>query len=383
MSVALLVDDRIAGELLATLLARADIEARVYRRPRPTVDLARHLAALRTAHDDIVAVGAPIAGTRHLEPRPSLAAWLTRDPEANRAVLGTDAVPEGAQAEAWLQRLVLGTAGAPRAYSAALDGRALVDTVDLGLVAAAAPELRALLAALRPAWGAAQPFKRGRGRPPGIQLFAGTGYALCLELLHQGAGAELTTGQLVDALGRSKTPVLRMIGEAERRGYVRRGSPRGPLRLVRPDRLLEDLVTAVRAERVRRPPRVLPLAADRDPAGLPARVAAFLAERGRVMALTGGAAVVDLGGDALIGGPVVAYARIDGAGATVADGYRDAQHPRLVIVEPQDDAVLHRMRPGTPAAVVPWQAVIDLLASDSAREREIGDEVRGRLERPR
>lgn len=382
MNVALLVDDPVAGELVGALLARVEVRARVLRRPRPGVDADALIAALRAGFDEIIAVGAPsIPGTRALVIEPSLEAWLTRDAAANREVLGTDEVPAPERAQAWLRGLSL--AGGRR-YSGTIDGRALADHLDLTAVMAEAPALRALVAGLRPAWATVGSLKRGRGRPPGVQLFQGSGYALCLELLHRGAGAEVTTGELVVALGRTKTPVLRMVTEAERRGFIRRTSLRGPVRVRDTDRLLDDLVTSVRAERARTPPPVRQLRSDRDPARLAERVAGALAEVGIVLAVTGAAAVPELGGDLLIGAPVRAYATLAALGTRpLADAFPTPRDPQLVIIEPPSDAVYHGLRPGTPARVSSWQAVVDLLASDSEREREIGSQVRRRLLEPR
>ena len=383
MTVAILIDDLVAGEILAALLARIDVEAKVLRRPRAGVDVDRHLTALRDAFTELLSVGElALAGTRSLTIDPSLEAWLTRDPAANLAVLGTDVVPEPEHAQSWLRGLVIGHQSGGRGYSAVLDGRALAAQLDLGLLAAASIEFRTLIAALRPGWATTQPIKRGRGRPPGVQLFQGTGYALCLELLHRGERAEVSTGELAQALGRSKTAALRMIAEAERRGFLRRTSPRGPVQIRNTDRLVDDLVTSAKAEAARHPPVLVGLRSDRDPAGLPARVAKALGELGRTMVVTGAAAVLDLGGDLLIGAPVRAYATTTGMTGPdlYADGYQDPRDPRLVLVEPVDEAVLHRLRPGTPSLVSPWQAVIDLLASDSERERDVGAEVRRRLE---
>ena len=67
----------------------------------------------------------------------------------------------------------------------------------------------------------------------------------------------------------------------------------------------------------------------------------------------------------------------------LADAYPDSRDPTLILVEPAEEGVLHRLRPGTPSLVSPWQAVIDMLASDSEREREAGVHVRRRLEADR
>ena len=378
MTVAIFSDDRVTGELLAALLARVEIEAITLRRPRVGVDLDLYLTTLGARFTDILAVGQPaIGGTRAIELHPSLEAWLTRDPDANQHVLGTGEVPRPEDARTWL---VERSPSPGRLYSPTLDGRALVERLDLGLLAAASIEFRTLIGALRPGWATKQPIKRGRGRPPGVQLFQGTGYALCLELLHRGERAEVSTGELAQALARSKTAALRMIAEAERRGFLRRTSVRGPVQIRNTDRLVDDLVTSAKADAARRPPVLVGLRTDRDPAGLPARVAKALGELGRICALTGAAAVTDLGGDLLVGAPVRAYANTLSLPRLLADAYPDPRAPTLILVEPVEEAVFHRQRPGTPALVSPWQAAIDLLASDSEREREVGTEVRRRLE---
>lgn len=366
------------------LLARVDVEASTLRRPRMPDDLDEHLATLRTRFTEIITVGdPPIPTTRSLVISPSLEAWLTCDPEANRRVLGTTHVPVPDDAAVWIRSLPLASPSGERRYSTTLDGRALAAQLDLGLLAAFSVEFRTLISALRPGWATTQPMKRGPGRPPGVQLFRGTGYALCLELLHRGERAEVTVAELAMSLGRTKTPMLRLIAEAERRGFLRRTSPRGPVQVRHTERLLDDLVISVKAEAVRRTADVVRLRSDRDPAGLPARIAKTLGEHGRVCALTGAAAVADLGGDLLIGGPVRAYANTIGLAGMLADAYPDSRDPTLILVEPAEEGVLHRLRPGTPSLVSPWQAVIDMLASDSEREREVGVHVRRRLEADR
>lgn len=384
MKVALLVNDLLDGEILVTLLTRLGVSAVALRVAPAAPDTEARIAVLRDRFDEILdCCGARLTGTRAVAIVPTILAWLTRDPDANERVLATNVVPPTNEAAEWLGRLSIASSGPPRKFIRAIDGKALAATMDLGRLATAVPEFRELVSSLRPAWTSGPTVKRGPGRPPGVQLFQGTGYALCLELLHAGARGDVSTGDLVVSLGRTKTPVLRMIAEAERRGFVRRTSPRGILRVLRPDRLLDDLVIAVRAERARRPPAVMALGTDRDPEGLVDRVAKFLHARGRVVAVTGAAALNESGGEMLIGGPIRAYASVGDLGETIADGYRDRRHPRLILVEPVDESVLHRLRPGTPSLVSRWQAVIDLLASENDREREIGTEVRRRLEATR
>ncbi|HVV88843.1 MAG TPA: hypothetical protein VHE35_37635 [Kofleriaceae bacterium] len=359
------------------MLARAGIEATVLGPPRSDTQRAARLATLRETFTELIDLDGGGGDVRALAIEPSIEAWLTRDHGANQAVLGTGEVPAPDRARDWL--LAREVPGSDRRYSAAVEGRALARAIDLGVLAAASPALRGLIASLSPGWTSPV---RGRGRPPGVVLFRGTGYALCLELLHRGEGTQVTPAELIEVLHRTKTPVLRLIGECQRRGYLHRATPRGPLVIRRRDRLLDDLVTSVKAERARRPATIVPLATDRDPADLPRRVAAALAELGRVMALTGASAVEDLGGDLLVDVPVQAYAAVGDLPprAVEVDAYRDARHPRLVLIEAGDPALLHRLRPGTPARVSPWQAVIDLLASESQRERDVGDRVRCRLE---
>jgi hypothetical protein len=145
------------------------------------------------------------------------------------------------------------------------------------------------------------------------------------------------------------------------------------------DRLLEDLVTDARARNAQQPVVTLPLNTDRDPLSLAARLSRRLAEHGRVMALTGAAAVTDYGGDLLVGGPEVAYASLSGMEGLLGDAFIDRQSPRLILVEPREEGMLHRVRPGAPPLVSPWQATIDLLSSANDREREVGAEVRRQI----
>lgn len=202
---------------------------------------------------------------------------------------------------------------------------------------------------------------------------------MCLELLHLGDSAEVTVGALSEILHRTRTPVLRLVQEAQRRGYLRRASAKGPLIVRDTDRLLEDMVTDTKVRRAEQRSPVLSLSADRDPAGLPARLGRRLAEHGRVLALTGAAAVSEQGGDLLVGGPLLAYANLGNITPMLGDAFIDERRPQLLLMEPQEDGMLHRLLPGIPARVSPWQALIDLLASSSEREREVGAEVRRNL----
>lgn len=376
MTTLVFIDDPVTGDLLEVLLARAGIPAATVRPPRPGSALATQLATLRARFPLVLQVDGPaIDGARPLVIEPSIEAWLTRDADANLAVLGTREVPAPASARAWLRALRIGARG----YSGVRDGRALAERLDLGVLVSSSRELRELLAALRPGW-ASGPMARRRGRPPGVAWFRGSGYALCLELLHVGDGSELTAAGVGEALRRTKTPVLRLLAEGQRRGYLRRTSARGPLVVVDTARLLDDLVTAVRAQVIQRRPATLALRADRDPDGLTARLARSLAAHGRGLALTGAPAVSSFGGDLVADGPVRAYANLHAIEPMLGDAHVDPHLPRVLLVEPYDEAVLHRMQPGAPALVSPWQAVIDLLTSDSERERAIGREIRRRLE---
>ncbi len=378
MTVAVLGPDLGVATVVATLLRRAGVKTHAVRVPRDVASQQRHAQAF--AHDGATpCVIDPLGAIDDAVPlpiAPSLAAWLTRDADANRAVLGTDEVPPETTAAAWLAgRIIPGGRG----FAPSVDGVALAEQLDLGGLAAFAPAFRDALARLNPAWASTQPLRRGRGRPPGVAIFRGTGYALCLELLHRGDRAQVTPGELVAALGRTKTPTLRFVNEAVRRGYLRRTSPRGPLVVRNCDRILDDLVTARRAAERATPRPTLGLRADRNPAELAARLGQRLTDHGRILAITGAAAVRDLGGDHLVGGPTYAYANLAGLDALRGDAYRDDRDPQLVLVEPMEPAVLHRLRPGAPPMVSPWQALIDLLAAHSDRERETGDLVRARM----
>lgn len=378
MTVAVLGPDLGVATVVATLLRRAGVKTHAVRVPRDVASQQRHAQAF--AHDGATpCVIDPLGAIDDAVPLPigpSLAAWLTRDAAANRAVLGTDEVPPAASAASWLAGRVI---DGGRGFATSIDGVALAAQLDLGGLAAFAPAFRDALVRLNPTWASANAVRRGRGRPPGVAIFRGTGYALCLELLHRGDRAEVTPGELVAALGRTKTPTLRFVNEAVRRGYLRRSSPRGPLVVRNSERIVDDLVTARRAAERVTPRPTLGLRADRNPAQLAARLAQGLADHGRVLAITGAAAVRDHGGDHLVGGPTYAYANLAGLDALRGDAYRDDRDPQLVLIEPTEPAVLHRLRPGAPPMVSPWQALIDLLASHSERERETGDLVRARL----
>jgi hypothetical protein len=367
------------AEVVKTLLARAGVAAEARQMPPDPAAQARQIEALALAGrtpcvlDPAAAVEDGVAMTVE----PSVAAWLTRDAAANRAVLGVDEVPAPERATAWLgaHRCADG-----RGFAMSIDGIALARTIDLGTLAAFAPSFRDALVRFNPLWASTQPVRRGRGRPPGVAMFRGTGYALCLELLHRGAGATVTPAELGAALDRTKTPMLRFIAEGQRRGYLRRTSPRGPLVVRNTERILDDVVTDVRARERQRPAPRIGLRTDRDRDAMITRLATRLALRGRVFAVTGGA--VDFGGPLLVGGAVTAYTSLEGLDPLLGDAYRDDRWPHLVLVEPYEDAVVARLTAtATPyvSAVSRWQATIDLLASNDEREREAGAEARQRL----
>ena len=364
--------------VVKTLLGRAGIEAEARRLPTDAGAQARVAEALASAGTTpcVIDPAGQFDEGVTLTIEPSLSAWLTRDADANRAVLGSADVPPPERADAWLRA---SRCADGRGFAMSLDGIALARAIDLGTLAAFAPSFRDALVRLNPLWASTQPMRRGRGRPPGVAMFRGTGYALCLELLHRGAGATVTPAELASALGRTKTPIARFLAEAQRRGYLRRTSPRGPLVVRNPERILDDVVTSVRAHERQMPRATMGLRVDRNPTQLPARLAKRLAEHGRVLAVTGAAAVLTHGGDHLVGGATWAYANLDGLDALRGDAYRDERDPQLVLVEPTDPAVLHGLLPGEPPLVSPWQATIDLLCSPDDREREAGAEVRARL----
>jgi hypothetical protein len=378
VKVEVLADDLATAIAVRQLLARAGVEANARRVSvhQPEV-VSRHVEALEQSgrRACVVDPAAPLADGLTLAIEPSIEAWLTRDLEANREVLGAGEVPPAELAKAWLAGRTVG--GGARQFTLALDGRALADRLDLGRLAAFAPGFRELVNRLNPGWGAVAPVPRRRGRPPGVALFRGTGVALCLELLHLADGTMVRAEALAEAVGRTKTPVRRFIDECVRRGYLRRTSPRGPLVVRNRERLLEDLVADRRARHPRTP--AIGLSDRRDPVGFVERLARRLGEHGRVMAITGARAVADLGGDHLIGGPTFAYAPLAGLDAIVGDSSVDDRAPQVVLIEPDSPGLLHRLRPGIPARVSPWQAAIDLLASPNSRERETGELVRDHL----
>lgn len=381
MKTALLATDAPTGSVLQELLQRTGLEVEPFRtpsEPSAAAAMVERIEVLKDVFAEILVVGwsAP-AGARALEITPSLEAWLTRDASANLEVLGTDEVPEAEQAERWLRERII--ASGHRKFSLSLDGKALAAKLDLSLLAAFSPAFRSLVSTLNPTWANDQPVRRSAGRPPGIAIFRGTGYSFCLELLHLGQRAEVTVAQLIETLHRTKTPILRLIQEAQRRGFLQRTSPRGPLVVRNTDRLLDDLVTDAKARNAQLPATTLPVNADRDPQNLAARLSRRLAEHGRVLALTGAAAVPDHGGDHLVGGPAVAYVSLAGIEGLLGDAFVDRQAPRLLLVEPREEGILHRLRPGEPARVSPWQAAIDLLSSVNERERETGEAVKAHL----
>ncbi|HRC56097.1 MAG TPA: hypothetical protein PKU97_09235 [Kofleriaceae bacterium] len=382
MMLALLAEDSVSAQILQTLLARAGVTARPFAvggaaRLPALVEalLASHREVLVALDEEAQAHTALPARARALVVEPSLEAWLTRDPEANLAVLGSRDVPAADQAQAWVRGLRLPES---RRFSLALHGLALATRLDLPTLVAVAPGLRSLLAGLHPGWAAEQPIKRGPGRPAGVAIFRGTGYPMCLEFLHRGAGNPVTVVEFCEVLRRTATPIARLLGEGERRGYLRRAG-RGTWSLRSGDHLLEDLVTDLKARRRQARAPALGLRVDRDRAGLAQRLGQRLAEHGRVFALTGGPAVAALGGDHLVGGPLLAYASLAGIQPLLGDAYEDPAEPQLILREPLEEGFLHRLVPGQPNRVCPWQAVIDLLASDSERERETGELVRRRM----
>lgn len=379
MRTALLAPDVPTASVLQTLLERTGLVVRPFKASDGDPGLEERISVLREDFDEVLFVGAEKApaGARALHMEPSLEAWLTRDAKANREVLGTDEVPEAEDAERWLQEQPI--EGGRRRFSLSLDGRALASKLDLGVLLAFAPVLRALLSSLRPTWANEQPMQRAAGRPPGVALFRGTGYAFCLELLHRGTKAEVTVAQMMEALSRTKTPVLRLMQEALRRGYLRRTSPRGPLVVRNIERLLGDIVVDVKARRANHPENTRALSADRDSKGLAARIHRRFAEHGRAFALTGSSAVKALGGDRLVGAPTLAYTGLAGVSDLLADAFDDPTSPQLILIEPREEAVFHRMETGKPSVVSPWQAAIDLLSSPNDREREVGMEVKRQL----
>lgn len=247
------------------------------------------------------------------------------------------------------------------------------------MLASFSPDFRSLVTTLKPGWASAQKLKRAPGRPPGVAMFRGSGYALCLELLHRGERAEVTVAQLMEALRRTKTPILRLIQEGQRRGYLRRTLARGPLIVRNTEQLLDDMATDAKARNTQQPPAILPLDTDRDDKTLLTRLGRRLAEHGRMMALTGAPAVSGEGGDHLVGGPIVAYTSLAGIEPMLGDAFVERHSPKAILVEPREEGFFHHVRLGSPALVSPWQAVIDLLASSNDREREVGAEVRSRL----
>lgn len=381
MRVALLAQDAPTASVLQTLLRRVGLDVVPFGLPpdRTTERLEKRIAVLRESFDDVLITGPakPPTGARPLDIEPSLGAWLTRDPRANREVLGTDEVPAADDAARWLREQSV--AGGKRRFSLTLEGRALAEKLDLSTLVEFSPVLRALVFAIRPTWANEQPLRRSAGRPPGIAMFRGTGYAFCLELLHLGAKTEVTVAQMMAALSRTKTPVLNLIQEAQRRGFLHRASPRGPLQIRQTERLLDEMVIDVQARRANRPENTRGLSADRNSKNLVSRLSHRLAERGRIFALTGASAVRAWGGDHLIGGPAFAYASLANLDGALGDAFDDPVAPQLILIEPQEEAVFHRMQHGESPSVSPWQAAIDLLASPNDREREVGMEVKRRL----
>jgi hypothetical protein len=382
MKAALLTNDAPSGSVLQTLLARAGIETETFRLSRAgqgDAGLETRIAALREIFESVLVTmdkSAPL-GARQLAVLPSLEAWLTRDPEANREVLGLEEVPHPEDAARWLRERIV--ANSNRRFSLSLDGKALAARLDLSILAAFSPSFRSLISTLHPTWANEQPTRRSAGRPPGTALFRGTGYTFCLELLHVGARGEVTATQLIERLHRTKTPIARLIHEAQRRGYLQRSSERGPLKPRNLDQLVDDLVTDAKARQLQAMPAMLSLNADRDPQHLPARLSRRLAEHGRVLALTGATSVSDYGGDLLTGGPQLAYTSLAGIEDLLGDAFVDRLAPRLILIEPREDGMLYRLRPGEPARVSPWQAAIDLLSSVNERERETGEAVKAQL----
>ncbi len=381
MRLALLAQDAPTAAVLQALLKRVGVDVAPFGLPRDRTneELEKRIAVLRESFDDVLITGVakPPTGARPLNAEPSLGAWLTRDPKANREVLGTDEVPAADEAARWLREQTV--AGGKRRFSLTLEGKALAEKLDLSTLMEFSPVLRSLVFSMRPTWANEQPLRRSAGRPPGIAMFRGTGYAFCLELLHLGARTEVTVAQMMTALSRTKTPVLNLIQEAQRRGFLHRASPRGPLQIRQTERLVDEMVVDVKARRTNRAEHTRGLSADRDSKNLVTRLSHRFAERGRIFAITGAPAVRAWGGELLIGGPALAYTSLANLDGSLGDAFDDPVAPQLILIEPQEEAVFHRMEPGEIPSVSPWQAVIDLLASPNDREREVGMEVKRRL----
>lgn len=367
------------ANIVKQLLSRAGVAASAARLPSDQAARRHQIESLVASGLRVCVVDAsePIDGTIALPIRPSLAAWLTRDRNANEAVLGIADVPPADAAETRVEELRLDH---DRRFAWSLDGLALARRIDLSVLAAFSAEFRSTLAQLNPTWATTNPPVRRRGRPAGVMLFRGSGYALCVELLHLGDGTSTTPDQLAAAIQLSRTPTIRLVRECLRRGYLRRTTPRGPLTVRNTQRIVDELATEERARRSRTPLRSLGVRTDRGAADLLPRLANALSQRGSLLAVTGAPAVREFGGDHLAGGPTMAYANLEVvAQLPLGDWYRDDRTPLVVLVAPDDRGVLHRLRQGTPPLVSPWQAVIDLLASNSERERETGQLVRQRL----
>ena len=124
MTVAVLGPDLGVATVVATLLRRAGVKTHAVRVPRDVASQQRHAQAF--AHDGATpCVIDPLGAIDDAVPlpiAPSLAAWLTRDADANRAVLGTDEVPPETTAAAWLAgRIIPGGRG----FAPSVDGVAL------------------------------------------------------------------------------------------------------------------------------------------------------------------------------------------------------------------------------------------------------------------
>ncbi len=379
MTTTILASRLTVATIVKQLLARAGVAASAARLPESRAAQRQQVESLIASGVRVCVVDSAeeIDGALSLPVRPSLAAWLTRDRSANEAVLGIADVPPAEAAKAWLEGLDLDQ---DRKFALSLDGLALARRLDLSVLAAFSPELRSTLALLDPTWATTQSIARARGRPAGIVLFRGSGYALCLELLHLGDGAMVTPDQLAAAIQLSRTPTVRLVHECVRRGYLRRRAPRGPLMVRNTQRIVDELTADERARRNQTPLRSLGVRTDRAAATLLTRLSTALSQRGSLLAVSGAAAVREFGGDHLAGGPTLAYANLDVVDhLPLGDWYRDERSPLVVLVAPADRGVLHRLRPGTPPLVSPWQAVVDLLTSNSERERETGQLVRQRL----
>jgi hypothetical protein len=382
VKIALLGPDPGALEVMHALLARLNVEVVAMAPPpramRQTDRAERLVTQLRDAGFDEVIwlAGMPLHGA--LAPDPSLEHWLVSDPTALQAVLGRSDPPFPAEPQNWLNDAVRQLTGG-RDYSAVIDGVRLAQTLDLTRLAERSKVFRELAARVSPRWATGEQAWRGRGRPAGVGLFKGTGYGLCMEFLYRGTDQEVTRSDLIASLGRSKTPLNRFIAEGVRRGYLRRTTPRGPIVLRNRPRLVDDMVTSLRARTdIRQQAVRSDMPTDRLLVALQQR----FSEVGRAFAVTGAYAVRDLGGEHLVNSPVLAFAPFEGLDRVLAQigATPDPRRPQVILVEPYEAGVFHRQQTEGQHRVSPWQATLDLLSSHSDRERETGEMVRRKLE---